>query len=140
MTTDLALRVVRRVAAPRDAVFSAWLTPAMLTKFITPDPGFDEPEVSLDAREGGRFDILMKSGETEIPHWGHYQEIRPHDRLVFTWRSAFSIEGSTVTLTFDEDGDGTVVTLVHEIFETEELRANHEKGWTAILGRLAETL
>ena len=140
MTTDLALRVIRRVNAPRERVFNAWLDPAMLARFITPDPGFTTPDVTLDARKGGRFDIIMKADGKELPHWGTYKEIRPHDRLVFTWVSDYSVEGSTVTLTFDADGDGTVVTLVHEIFSSEEMRANHERGWGAILDSLAKAV
>ena len=140
MTTDLALRVVRRVNAPRARVFDAWLDPMRLARFITPAPDFDTPDVSLDPREGGRFDILMKGKGQEIPHWGTYREITRHSRLVFTWESPFSVEGSTVTLTFHEDGDGTVVTLVQELFASEEMRTNHEKGWSAILDQLARTV
>ena len=138
MTTDLSLKVTRTVAAPPERVFDAWLDPATLARFITPAPDFDTPEVTLDAREGGRFDILMKSKDSEIPHWGIYHEIRRPDRLVFSWVSAYSREDSLVTLTFTPDGTGTQVTLVHERFLSEEMRDNHEKGWSAILQHLAE--
>lgn len=136
MTTDLSLKVTQQIAAPPERVFDAWLDPETLTRFITPDPGFAEPEVSNDPREGGRFDIIMKSAQRDLPHWGVYKEIDRPNRLVFTWASEFSLEDSTVTLTFAPHDGGTRVTLVHERFLSEEMRDNHEKGWGAILMRL----
>ena len=82
----------------------------------------------------------MKGQERDLPHWGVYQEIRRPERLVFTWESEFSVTGSTVTLTFAPQDGGTELTLVHERFKTEELRDNHEKGWTAIAEHLGRIL
>lgn len=140
MTTDLSLKVSKVIAAPPKRVFDAWLDPATLVKFITPDPTLAAPDVTVDATEGGRFDIIMKGSERELPHWGTYREIRRPERLVFTWESEFSIAGSTVTLTFAPEGDGTRLTLVHERFKSEEMRDNHEKGWTAIVTHLGGLL
>ncbi|MDU8945335.1 SRPBCC family protein [Ovoidimarina sediminis] len=135
MTTDLSLKVTQQIAAPPERVFDAWLDPRMLTKFITPDPGFAEPEVSNDPREGGRFDIIMKA-DRDLPHWGIYKVIDRPKRLVFTWVSEWSLEDSVVTLTFAPKDGGTEVTLVHERFKNEEIRDNHERGWGSILARL----
>ena len=135
MTTDLSLKVTQQISASPERVFDAWLDPQTLTKFITPDPGFAEPDVSNDPRVGGRFDIIMKA-DRDLPHWGIYKEIDRPNRLVFTWVSEFSREDSVVTLTFAGKDGGTEVTLVHERFHSEEMRDNHEKGWGAILVRL----
>ncbi len=140
MTTDLSLRVTQHIAAAPERVFDAWLDPATLVHFITPDPGFREPEVTNDPREGGGFKVIMKAPERDLPHWGTYKEIDRPNRLVFTWVSEFSLEDSTVTLTFAPKDGGTDVTLTHERFKSEELRDNHEKGWGAILNRLAQHL
>lgn len=139
MTTDLSLKVTQQIAAPPERVFDAWLDPRMLTKFITPDPGFAEPEVSNDPREGGRFDIIMKA-DRDLPHWGIYKVIDRPKRLVFTWVSEWSLEDSVVTLTFAPKDGGTEVTLVHERFKNEEIRDNHNRGWGAILARLQGVL
>lgn len=140
MTTDLMLKVTRHVAAPPERVFDAWLSAETMTRFITPDPGFKDPDVTIDPREGGRFDIIMKAPERDLPHWGIYKTIDRPNRLVFTWASEFSLEDSTVTLTFAPSGTGTDVTLVHERFKSEEMRNNHEAGWTSILSRLSEAV
>jgi len=47
-----------------------------------------------------------------------------------------SIGGSTVSWTFKPVDGGTEVNLHHVKFQNEEMRANHEGGWVAILGKL----
>jgi hypothetical protein len=42
-----------------------------------------------------------------------------------------------VTVTIKPDGDGSLMTLQHEQFFDEIARDNHNKGWTAIMDRLA---
>jgi len=138
MTTDLSLKVTQHIAASPERVFDAWLKPDTLREFITPDDTLGKADVTLDAREGGRFDIIMKGSERPLPHWGIYKKIDRPRELVFTWVSEWSLEDSTVTLTFQPSGDGTDVTLIHERFMSEEMRDNHEKGWGRILATQAE--
>jgi uncharacterized protein YndB with AHSA1/START domain len=138
--TDLSLSTARVIAAPAQKIFDAWLDPKMIAQFMCPGPGVTVPRVETDPREGGRFDIVMAAGENEIPHWGIYKEISPHDRLVFTWQSPFSVEDSTVTLTLSAVEGGTEVRLDHVKFASEEVRDNHHGGWTSILTHLAQTL
>lgn len=138
--TDLTLTVERTIAAPPQAVFDAWLDPAMLARFMIPGPGMTVPQAKTDPREGGRFDIVMEGGGNEIPHHGIYKEISPHGRLVFTWQSPFSVEDSTVTLTFAPLEGGTHVTLTHVRFVDAETRDNHAGGWTGILAALDTAL
>ena len=136
--TDLTLTVTRTIAAPPERVFDAWLDPAMLMRFMQPGPGMTTPSAATDPHIGGRFDLIMKNGDDEMPHGGVYQEIDRPNRLVFSWESPFSVQGSTVTLEFRAAGAGTHVTLTHVRFPDKESRDNHENGWTAILTRLAE--
>jgi uncharacterized protein YndB with AHSA1/START domain len=137
MMTELSLTTSRTIAAPVQSVFDAWLDPAMLAKFMRPMPGMDAPDVENDPVEGGRFNIIMKVGDDNIPHGGTYIEISKYSRLVFTWESPFSIEGSTVTLDFEEADNSTKVTLNHVKFPSEESRDNHTGGWNGILEALA---
>ncbi len=138
--SDLSLTTSRTIAASQKAVFDAWLDPAMLRQFMRPGPGMTTPSAKNDPREGGRFDLVMRAGDDDLPHAGTYLEIDPHNRIVFTWESPYSAEDSTVTLNFEPDGEGTKVTLNHVRFMNEESRDNHMGGWTAILEALGETL
>ena len=134
--TELTLTTEHVFKAAPKAVFEAWLDPEMLRKFMTPTPDMKVPSASSDAKVGGRFSIIMKSGENEIPHAGTYTEISPYDRLVFTWESPFSTDGSEVTLTFAELDGGTHLTLTHRRFPDQESRDNHKSGWEHILKTL----
>ena len=134
--TELSLNVSRTIDATPEALFNAWLNPKMVARFMAPGPDMTVPHVANDPVVGGRFDIIMKAGDQELPHAGTYKEIDPHSRLVFTWESPMSIDGSTVTLTFKSVNGGTEVNLHHVKFQNEEMRGNHEGGWIAILGKL----
>ncbi|MGJ5618416.1 SRPBCC family protein [Sulfitobacter sp. MF3-043] len=134
--TDLTLTTSRTIAAPAQKIFDAWLDPKMIAKFMIPAPGMGMPTVKNDPVEGGRFEIIMKAGDNDIPHAGTYTKILRYSQLVFTWESPFSIDGSTVTLDFENVAGGTNVTLTHVKFPDEESRDNHEAGWGAILEKL----
>lgn len=139
--TDLTVNVSKIIDAPIDKVFDAWLNPKMLSQFILPMPEMPHPLVDTDAREGGLFTIVMHVGDEKISHTGKYLEIDRPNKLVFTWESPFSPEGSTVTLKFsDLGGNKTNVELSHIKFIDEESRGNHEGGWGNILECLNDLL
>ena len=137
--TDLSVNVKKTINAPIEKVFDAWLDPAMLTRFILPAPDMPNPEVENDAREGGRFLIVMQVGEDKLPHSGEYLVIdRPH-RLKFSWESAYSTDDSEVQIDFRAlDDNSTEVELTHVRFLHEEARSDHEGGWSNILDKLGE--
>lgn len=135
--TDLTVDITQTIHAPIKKVFEAWLNPKMLSNFILPMAGMPEPQVQTEPREGGSFTILMQVGDNKIPHTGTYLEISSPHRLVFSWVSPFSADGSTVSLTFRDVSDNkTKVELRHVRFIDEEHRDNHEGGWGHILDSL----
>ena len=136
--STLDLTVTRVIPAAPEAVFDAWLDPAALAQFIRPAPEMTAPTVETDPREGGSFLIVMKAGGQELPHRGEYRTIDRPRRLVFSWLSAYTSEDSTVTLTFEPEGEGqTKLTLHHVGFPHQESRDNHEGGWGRIIDCLA---
>jgi uncharacterized protein YndB with AHSA1/START domain len=139
---ELELTVSRTISAPREKVFNAWLSPAMLAKFMRPAADSTEAsKVKTDPVKGGRFSIVMVSADKEIPHAGTYLEIDPYSRLAFTWESPYSLDDSVVTIDLAELDPGTTeITLRHVKFRSEEARQGHEEGWSTILGLLAESI
>ena len=138
---DLTLNVRKTIHAPIEKVFDAWLNPELLAQFILPMPGMPQPEVENDAQQGGSFTIVMQVGDDKIPHTGEYLEINRPDKLVFSWLSPCSTDGSQVTIDFKAvDSSTTDVELTHVRFIDEETRADHEGGWTNILEMLDEVL
>lgn len=137
--TDLSINLSKTINAPIERVFDAWLDPEMLARFILPDPKMPPPEVRTDAREGGRFEIIMHVGDEQWPHTGTYLVVDRPKRLQFSWESAYSADGSTVTLDFTAiDASSTRVELTHVRFLHEEARSDHEGGWGNILDKLAD--
>ena len=137
--TDLSINLSKTINAPIERVFDAWLDPEMLARFILPDPKMPPPEVRTDAREGGRFEIIMHVGDEQWQHTGTYLVVDRPKRLQFSWESAYSADGSTVTLDFTAiDASSTRVELTHVRFLHEEARSDHEGGWGNILDKLAD--
>lgn len=139
--TELSVNLNKVINAPIAKVFDAWLDPKTLTEFMLPMTDMEKPEVQNEAQEGGGFTIIMQVGDNKIPHTGQYLEIDRPNKLVFSWESPASTDGSTVTLTFTEISDNkTGLELSHIKFIDEERRSNHEGGWTTILNKLSEVM
>ena len=70
---------------------------------------------------------------------GVYREIIPNEKLVFTWAWRTMPEReSVVTILIKPDGDGTLLTLIHEQFFDEPARDRHREGWSGTLGKLEQ--
>jgi Activator of Hsp90 ATPase homolog 1-like protein len=66
-------------------------------------------------------------------------EIDRPARLQHTWMSRKTLgEETVVTVTFQKKGEGTLMTLLHSGFTTDEMPQAHEKAWNFILGNSAE--
>ena len=94
MTTRIApstpetILILKHVfSAPRQKVFDAWTQPALLKQWFAPSDEFDNPVVDVDLRVGGKYRIIMRHVPKNVQHAaiGEYREIRPPERLVFTW-------------------------------------------------------
>lgn len=140
--TGASLEVAQMVKAPRERVFDAWTTPESLQAWCAPQ-GMDIPLAEVDLRVGGAFRIRMRDPEGNLhTATGTYREIDRPGRLVFTWRWEEQPEhggnrDTVVTLELHERGGATEVVLRHEGFPEEAQAAEHTKGWTSILERLA---
>ena len=109
-----AVNVSRRIAASAERLFDAWLDPASLAVWMRRDGG-EPSKVVADPRVGGSFSITMLDRFGESVHIGTYQVIDRPRALEFTWRShATNKEDSVVRVTFEPDGDATVVEVRHE--------------------------
>ncbi|MDB5526255.1 MAG: hypothetical protein JWM58_4018 [Rhizobium sp.] len=139
---ELELTVSRTFAASREKVFNAWLAPELLAKFMRPCDGEGmDARVENNPVKGGRFSIVMKLEDREIPHAGTYLEVDPYSRLAFTWESPFSLDDSIVTIDLTEiDSRTTQLTLRQVKFANEGARNGHEAGWTRIFDQLSKAL
>jgi uncharacterized protein YndB with AHSA1/START domain len=144
MAEETTLRVRRRFPAPRDRVFRAWTDPEALRRWWLPRPGVSVPQLELDVREGGRYRIAMKNEKGAVFHLsGTYREVRPPEKLVYTWRwerPDMDIGETVVTVEFRDLGTATEVVLTHDLFPSAAARDEHARGWSGVLEQLERTL
>ena len=137
--TAIGLKMSRRIAAPRDVVFKAWTDPAEITRWWSP-LGCTTPTAEVDLRVGGSYRISMKLPDGEVLYVsGVYREVKPPDKLVFTW--AWDEDGgpgheSLITVEFVERGKATEVLFSHDRLADIESRDKHEHGWTGCFDKL----
>lgn len=90
----------------------------------------------VEPRPGGKFVIAFDDRVVE----GRYVEVEFPRRVVVTWGRHGSVRlppgGSTLVVTFEAEGSGTRVTIVHEGLPDLE-RELHARGWAHYLPRLA---
>ena len=139
-TAPASVRVRRRIAAPAQLLFDAWLDPDSIAAWMRP---FDtvRTEAQADPVPGGSYRIDMHQADGGVvEHVGKYVEIDPPHRLVFTWASpATQHKDSLVTIEFLESDGATEMSLTHEQLP-EYMAQAHVGGWTSAFEKLAAHL
>ena len=139
---DRVLVLTRVFDAPREVVFKAWSAPEHLAHWFGPK-NFTLPFCQLDFRVGGAYRLCMR-GPDGKDYWveGFYREIVEPQRLAFTWERSGADDphpGKTlVTITLEDLGGKTRLTLHQATFDTTEIRDGHGGGWTEAFTRLNE--
>ncbi len=144
------LTLTRVFDAPRELVFKAWTDEKLLAKWWGPK-GFTNPVSELEPRPGGSINIVMEDAEglikkgSRYPMTGTYQVVDEPSRLVYTSEALMNgkpIIETTVTVTFEAQGDKTKMTLhvlvTHATPEAEMPLRGMEMGWSQSLDKLSE--
>lgn len=134
--TPTSLEIRRVFEASRQQVFAAWTKPDLLKQWFRPGHGFSVPLAEVDLRVGGKYRLGMLPPDEEeiIAVSGEYKEIKPPEKLVFTWAWESDdpeTEETLVTVEFFDLGDKTEVVLTHERFSHPDVRDQHVAGWEA---------
>jgi uncharacterized protein YndB with AHSA1/START domain len=139
--TKPSLTVKRHLKASPAKVFAAWTDPEKVKRWMGPGE-VKALRAECDPCVGGRYHWVMQSptGE-EYAVGGVYREVIANEKLVFTWawKSAPEQE-SLVTVTIKPDGDGSLLTVIHEQFPDGETRDRHQGGWNGALDKMEKFL
>jgi uncharacterized protein YndB with AHSA1/START domain len=128
------------VRAAPEKVFDAWLDPAKAANFLAAGDTVAR-DVTIDAREGGAFRVVMQRRDIGIEHHGRYVLIDRPRRLIFTWLSSGTDwRLSLVTVTFTAVEGGVRVDIEHEGLPNAGQAGRHQQGWSSILRKLADYL
>jgi uncharacterized protein YndB with AHSA1/START domain len=148
---NIKLQLTRVFDAPRELVFRAWTDEKQFAQWFGAAAcgGATLRKVKADARVGGKYRLQVQKPDGEFfTSVGVYREVKPPERLVFTWQ--FEKDGSSddfeeveppemlVTVEFKAHGQQTELTLTHEKFASVESRDRHNDGWNRCLDSLGK--
>ena len=118
--SDLELVVKRSFDAPVNIVFDAWSKPEIFQRWWIPKSApLTLLSCDMDVRTGGSYRLVFSHPAAEEPFafFGSYQEVIPNERIV--WTNEESDQGAVTTVTFEAQGDKTLVTF-HERYPSTE--------------------
>lgn len=117
------------VQAPRDRVWSAFVTPDAITRWNFASDDWCCPRASIDLAENGKFNYRMeeKNGPAGFDLEGEFTVIEANRRIEYRLT-----DGRKVRVIFSDTEQGTRVT---ETFEAESTHSPElqRQGWQAIL-------
>lgn len=137
------LQAELQIRTSPEKVYIAWTQQDHFVKWFGPrDRGLLEVN-HFDCSVGGGYHVTMTFSDGErVQLVGGFEELDPPHKIVFTWQwkeGPSSASGPTlVTVDLKPNDLGTLLTLTHERFPTEESRNRHQYGWGPVLDRLAQ--
>lgn len=156
-STKNQLVITRIFNAPRNLVWKAWTDPEHFRRWWGPKQ-YTCPAAHTDFRVGGRYLWCMRSPEGK-DFWstGVFREIVPMERIVYTdsfadekgnvvAASYYGLPGHgwsmefLVTVTLEDLGRTTKMTLTHAGFPDGEVEVMASAGWNESFDKLAVSL
>jgi uncharacterized protein YndB with AHSA1/START domain len=139
------LTVERMMDAPPEVVFDALLDRDSQEEIFAGPPDSEARLIAseLDLRVGGTWTMLFRQPDgSEFRLTYVFTEIDRPRRLsaLFSMEYAAGVEDSAVTLTFEPEGDKTLLMIVQDGFETESLRDAYRGGAPYFFNRLQEVV
>jgi uncharacterized protein YndB with AHSA1/START domain len=156
ITDKKDLIITRIFDAPRGLVWKAWTEPDRVKKWWGPK-FFTAPVLNMDLHVGGKYLSCMR-GPDNKDYWstGVFREIIPMKRLIYTDSFAdekgkkvpashYGMSGDwpselLVTVTFDDIGGKTKMTLEHAGLPAGQMSDLARVGWNESFDKLADSI
>jgi uncharacterized protein YndB with AHSA1/START domain len=146
-TEEKSFTITRVFDAPREMVWRAWTDPDEAPYWLHPrNITTPRDKVEFDVRAGGTYRYTMVAADgREYETVGKYREVRPFDRLVFTWGSPRDDDEEMPLVTVDlaeqgSSGEQTLMTFRLDGIAGRPGDDNVYDGWSEALDILAEHL
>ena len=124
-------------AVSPEKAFAAWTDPEIVVRWFGPAPNTLH-SATIDLRRGGQWRFLeSKDDERTVGFEGEYLDVRPGERLVFSWSKVIAHANgdrqatpmSQVEVVFAPWGNGTHIRPVHSAIHDEATRTGFGGGW-----------
>jgi uncharacterized protein YndB with AHSA1/START domain len=124
------------IEAPPERVFAAWTDPQQLVAWWGDDERYHTTHWETDLRVGGKWVSHGKGVDgSSFSVEGEYLQYDPPKRLGFTWNPSYSPEARTVVeLEFRATETGTLLTVKHSGFGSDQSAEGHKNGWQRVFG------
>jgi two-component system cell cycle response regulator DivK len=136
------VRVERRIDAPIERVFDAWLDPATMGEWLFRTPEGELVSASAEPEAGGAWEVTERRDGEDGVHRGVYEAIERPTRLVFTLNvPKASADETRVIVAVAAGEDGTTLALTQTMNAGAAENAERiAQGWAKILDALAARL
>jgi uncharacterized protein YndB with AHSA1/START domain len=132
--TDITVN--RTIPASAEKIYDVWIDPKS-----PGGPWHGAERVIFNPVVDGLYYLAIKHEGRTWPHYGRFTKLERARVVEFTWMSEGTKGAeSVVTVTLQQRGDQTDVTLRHSGVPDDELGHQHKEGWTWILNALADAL
>jgi uncharacterized protein YndB with AHSA1/START domain len=150
--TGTTLQIRRVFQAPREKVFRAWTELQAVEQWMCRDvPSHRVSFPLFNAHAGGGYMIEVTDSKTGAEYIGNgvYREVKPPEKIVFTWKWTLKRAGggetslhpeTEVTVEFFERGRSTEVVLTHRGFLTTKEFDETNTGWNGCFDVLVNYL
>jgi uncharacterized protein YndB with AHSA1/START domain len=150
--TGTTLQIRRVFQAPREKVFRAWTELQAVEQWMCRDvPSHRVSFPLFNAHPGGGYMIEVTDSKTgaEYIGTGVYREVKPPEKIVFTWKWTLKRAGggetslhpeTEVTVEFFEQGRSTEVVLTHRGFLATKEFDETNTGWNGCFDVLVNYL
>lgn len=133
LPNDTDILVVRSFNAPRELVWRAFHTPALVQKWLLGPGDWSMPVCQIDARADGTFRYMWAHGDGRTMKMsGTYIDVSPPERTVHieNFDEDWAGEPTRVTTLFTEKGGVTTVTMTIAFVSREAREGARATGMT----------
>ena len=140
VSETIPITVTRVFREGCEAVYDAWLNPAVARQFFFATDSGEMVKAEIDARVGGRFLMVDRRGGEDVPHGGRFEALDRPNRIVFTFAVPPDTGDETrVELLFDAIESGCRLTLNHGLHpDWAAYEAQTREGWRRMLEKLEQ--
>jgi uncharacterized protein YndB with AHSA1/START domain len=132
-TADREIATTRVFDAPRELVWKVWTDPNHITHWWGPR-GFTNTIHKMDVKPGGVWEFIMHGPNgVDYPNKVTYLEVKKPERLVYDHGEPGELTYFRVTVTFEDLGGKTKLTM-QMLFETVQQRNQVAEKYGAVKG------